>query len=192
MRSCGATEELIEVLERAAHKQVVFRHKTARELCRALAKLPKCTDAPAARAELARLVAAVRNGGILGGEPLAALHANPGSSTTPPAAPLGYASPSTAEGLSPQYTETLARHAAVKRERQLSAVPAWMNPAGPPREIPTASFAPGTAPPMSVSFPTRRPRKPRNWRPVLITLAIIAAVLIVCIAVCAAAWLVTR
>jgi serine/threonine protein kinase len=197
LRKCGATEELIEVLERAAHKQVVFRHKTARELSRALAKLPKCGDAAAARAELARLVANVRdNGGVgmLAGEPHPVLPANSGSSTTPPppAAPLGYASAPPAEGLSPQYTEALARHAAVKRERQASAVPAWMRPSGPPREIPTASFAPGTAPPVSVDFPLVPARTRRSRRGLWITLSIIGAVLFLCIAACVGAWLVTR
>jgi hypothetical protein len=111
---------------------------------------------------------------------------------------LGYAGPpptpppSPREGPSPEYAETLARHAAVKRERQASSVPAWMLPSGPPREIPTASFAPGTNPPLSVDFPPVPPRHRRNWRRMWITLAIIGAVLSACVAICLAAWLIAR
>jgi serine/threonine protein kinase len=112
LRSRGVKPEVVEVLERATHKQPMFRYKTAPDFARALRDASGCSTADLARArkQLCDLVAARVAG-------------------APP--PPGAGHPTTAEvrvgrgsggsdddsGTS-LYVETISRIATVKRERR--------------------------------------------------------------------------
>jgi predicted Ser/Thr protein kinase/rubrerythrin len=103
LRAKGAPEELIDLIERATHKKAMFRHKTARELSRAVQAVSKAIEgAGTARVELRRLL--IRQEDVVGGEAQ--------SMVTPPAAVTTVAN-------STSYMEALSQIAAVKRERRM-------------------------------------------------------------------------
>lgn len=129
LRGAGVDEAMLDLLERATHKQFLYRYKTAHEFRRALAALG--TDAAESRRELARLIVSMRSGTAQQGAPAtpasATISGEPGSS----------------------YAQTIARLATMKRERRSSS-PAMPLPAPPPltfgATVPDATSLPLPAP----------------------------------------------
>jgi serine/threonine protein kinase len=114
LRAKGVPEELIDLIERATHKQAMFRHKTARELSRAVQQIAKSIEGTAsAKFELRRMI-------IQQGDPSG--HVEP---------PLSIATAPTAAN-STSYMETLSHIAAAKREKRMRLLD------------PTSGTAPGT------------------------------------------------
>ncbi|HWE95327.1 MAG TPA: serine/threonine-protein kinase [Tepidisphaeraceae bacterium] len=110
LRGAGVDDATLDLLERATHKQFLYRYKTAHEFRRALAALG--VDAAESQRELARLIVSMRSGTAHGAQVTPAgttISGEPGSS----------------------YAQTIARLATMKRERRSSS-PAVPLPAPPP------------------------------------------------------------
>lgn len=130
LRGAGVDDALIDLLERATHKQFLYRHKTAHELRRALAALG--VDAADCRRELAGLILS--------------MHARsaPGTSAAPATAAAADAESS--------YAQTIARLATTKRERRSTAAITPPLPAPPPLAMPIAAI-PVAALPLEMPAP---------------------------------------
>lgn len=124
-------EGVTDILERACHKQFMFRYKTAHELARALRALK--ADTARAKRELDALLLNLRGEG--GDGPPSA-----GSSTLAASEP-----PSTTT-----YSDTIARAAAAKRERMRTLLPQPLQPAAP-------APAPQPPPPQPAPVPLAAP-----------------------------------
>lgn len=100
LRARGVPEALIDLIERATHKKAMFRHKTARELSRAVQEVGRSIEGTAtAKVELRRLLIQQSDAG--GGEPALSIPATPTAAN------------------STSYMETLSHIAAAKREKRM-------------------------------------------------------------------------
>lgn len=152
-------EGVADILERACHKQFMFRYKTAHELARALRALK--TDTARAKRELDALLLNLRGEGDSAAP-------SAGSSTLAASEP-----PSTTT-----YSDTIARAAAAKRERMRTLLPQPIQPAAtpaPPPPQPQPAPVPLAAP---VAFDMTATPLPGTARPPSVTaLAILGLVL---------------
>jgi hypothetical protein len=148
LHASGIDPAIIEVIERATHKQPIFRYKTAHELHRALRSLS--IDPIGARRELENLIESV-------------------SSESKPAAP-----PAASPKIPPfsSYGETIARVAAATRERKrawieaastvdpLLPLPQLAEPSPPltTPDLPMPAFPPDRPEPQDQPDPQDKPR----------------------------------
>lgn len=155
-------EGVADILERACHKQFMFRYKTAQELGRALRALK--TDTARAKCELDGLLLNLRGEGD-SGSPSA------GSSTLAASEP-----PSTTT-----YSDTIARAAAAKRERMRTLLPQPIQPAAP-TVVPQRQEPPPAPAPVPLAAPvafdmSATPLLGRSRPPSVTALAILGLVL---------------
>ena len=135
LRKTAVSVEIIEVLERAVHKQPMFRYKTPLDFCRGLKQAAACGEADLrkARKTLCDSVAARR---------AFAAAAPGGAATEEGAAPGGEDErPSTTT-----YPEMLARFATIRRERRFLPPEPKAAPEDAPGLAPLADEAPEAAP----------------------------------------------
>jgi serine/threonine-protein kinase len=161
LREANIDPALIELLERAAHKQFMFRHKTAHEFQRALK--PFAGDEPRARKELVALILTIT------GKPADPAHASPDATTIEKP-------PSTTT-----YAETIARAAAAKRERTrtrtLAAAAAASESQTDPVTFPPMPPPPPLAIPATVNPPTA-PEPPQRLEIIIVVCIAILVMLI--------------
>ncbi len=182
LAEAGVPPALVEVVERAGHKQAMFRYKSAQEFLRALKSAGGGDQPPAElarlRARLGRVVLRCQIGEGAGtAAPAAEQPPTPGS-TSPVATPAS--TPTVTPSGSPvvaSYAETLARIAAAKREvRAKPTVPQPPPlPAPPPDAVrairlpqpPVAPPAPPQPQPAAEVMPAPPPVAPpprrRSW-----------------------------
>src|SRR5688572_14217846 len=117
LRDAGISTEVIDIIERATHKQLMFRYKTAHELQRAIIALGgDVAEIAKARSDLRAMVGSIRKGDSPSpspsGTPPSQGSSSAGSSTQsmPQSASSSSASMAT-------YSETIARAAEAKRQR---------------------------------------------------------------------------
>ena len=115
LRSRGVKDEVVEVIERAANKQAMFRYKTAPDFARALREAARCgmPELARARKRVCDLVAARASGAPPA--PRAGGGAGSGATAEVRLPHRGAADDDSGSNL---YTETISRIATVKRERR--------------------------------------------------------------------------
>ena len=147
LRKAGVPAEVVEVLERAVHKQPMFRYKTPLDYCRGLKQAAGCGDAELRRARKTLCDS------VAGRRAFAA--ASPGS------AGLSEAGPAHDEDDRPStttYPEMLARFATIRRERRVLPAEPRPAPEEAPGLAPLALAVPAEAPaPEAGEAPEQRP-----------------------------------
>jgi serine/threonine protein kinase len=142
LRSRGVPPEVVEVLERATHKQPMFRYKTPLDFARGLKQAARVAEAELARArkKLCETIAAGRGTGT----GLASVSSS--LPTMSVAGGLGTTSDADDPPSSTTYPEMLSRFATIRRGRR-THVPATADPHGTrPQQVPVRADLAAPAP----------------------------------------------